>query len=300
MTSLKFGMILPVQAQSTLMRMPWEPDAGPADIANVAKACEAAGFDNVSVCDHVAIPRARAEAMSTVWYDTVATMGWLAAQTERVRLMSQVFIVAYRHPLVTAKSFLTLDALSGGRTILGVGAGHVEGEFDELGVPFHERGKITDEALRTIRASFEDEFGAGDVGQAPRPVQPGGPPIWVGGSSAAALRRAARLGDGWIPQGPPAMGMDGAIELLRTEREKAGRTGPFAINGGGYVYVGEPGWDVPAFTTTGNAEKVAASLRPLSDMGVTHLQMRIPSRSCSELIDQIGLLGSDVMPLLNG
>src|SRR3954454_472743 len=279
MSSLAFGMILPIQAQSTLMRMPWEPDATPADIVTVAQACEAAGFDNVSVCDHVAIPRPRAEAMSTVWYDTVATMGWLAAQTQRVRLMSQVFIVAYRHPLVTAKSFLTLDALSNGRTILGVGAGHVEGEFDELGVPFHERGRITNDALKVIRASFEDEFGAGEVGQAPRPVQPGGPPIWVGGSSNAALRRAARLADGWIPQGPPQIGMDGAVELLRSEREKAGRTGSFAINGGGFLYVGDAGWDIPPYTTSGAPEKVAASLREQAAIGVTHLQVRIPSRS---------------------
>jgi probable F420-dependent oxidoreductase len=299
MSELKFGMILPIQAQSTLMRMPWEPEASAADIVKVAQACEAAGFDNVSVCDHVAIPRARAEAMSTVWYDTVATMGWLAAQTQRVKLMSQVFIVAYRHPLVTAKSFLTLDALSNGRTILGVGAGHVEGEFDELGVPFHERGRITNDALKVIRASFEDEFGAGEVGQAPRPVQPGGPPIWVGGSSNAALRRAARLGDGWIPQGPTEGGMEGAIALLRSEREKAGKTGAFAINSGASLYVGDPGWDVGPYATTGDAEKVAASLRPLSDMGVTHLQLRIPSRSLSELTDQISALGSDVIPLVN-
>src|SRR3954451_9684788 len=112
MSSLAFGMILPVQAQSTLMRMPWEPDATPADIVTVAQACEAAGFDNVSVSDHVAIPRARAEAMSTVWYDTVATMGWLAAQSQRVRPMSQVFAGAYCIPLVTAFSFLWVVRLS--------------------------------------------------------------------------------------------------------------------------------------------------------------------------------------------
>src|SRR3954454_19846194 len=181
MSSLAFGMILPIQAQSTLMRMPWEPDATAADIVKVAQACEAAGFDNVSVCDHVAIPRARAEAMSTVWYDTVATMGWLAAQTQRVRLMSQVFIVAYRHPLVAAKSFLTLDALSKGRTILGVGAGHVEGGFDELRVPFPQRGRTPTPAPTPTRPWCAAGLAAGAGGHAPRPAPPGGPPIWVGG-----------------------------------------------------------------------------------------------------------------------
>ena len=148
--------------------------------------------------------------MQTAWYDTVATLGWLAALTTEVRLLSHVFIPAYRHPLVTAKSFMTLDHLSGGRAILGVGAGHVEGEFDVLGIPFAERGGITDDAVDVIRAAFDDEFPDIDterwsvhgVGQSPRPTQ-AHLPIWVGGSSRPALRRAAERGDGWLPQGPP-------------------------------------------------------------------------------------------------
>ena len=167
--------------------------------------------------------------MQTAWFDTVATLGWLAALTTDVRLLSHVFIPAYRHPLVTAKSFMTLDHLSGGRAILGVGAGHVEGEFDALGIPFAERGGITDDAVDVIRAAFDDEFPDIDtvrfsvhgVGQSPRPTQ-AHLPIWVGGSSRPALRRAAERGDGWLPQGPPPEGMESAVAFLRERRAELG------------------------------------------------------------------------------
>src|SRR3954471_324104 len=296
---VSFGMQLPVQAQSTMIRQDWETTAGPAELLAVTQACDRNGYGFVGVCDPVAIPRARAEAMSTVWYDTVATLSWLGAQTENVQLLSHVFILAYRHPLVTAKSFMTIDALTGGRAILGIGSGHVQAEFEALDVPFTERGRLTDEAIKVIRASFADEFGAGDVGQAPRPVQPAGPPIWVGGSSRPALRRAARLGDGWMPQGPPEQGMESAIADIRAWRDEAGRSDqPFAINGGGSFYVGDPGWDVPAWCVTGNADKLAAAVQDVVDTGVTHVHVRLPSRTCSELTDQIEAFGREVIPLV--
>jgi probable F420-dependent oxidoreductase len=295
---LGFTMQLPVQAQSTLIAQPWEPASGPAELAAVARACDANGFYSVSVCDHVAIPRERAPTMTTTWYDTVATLGWIAGFTARVRLLSHVYVVAYRHPLQTAKAFATLDALSGGRAILGVGAGHVEGEFDALGVPFAQRGRITDEAVMAIRAALSDEWGGGDVGQRPRPVQPGGPPIWVGGSSDAALRRAARLGDGWLPQGPPEGGMATAIATLRRLREDAGRDGPFGIGGGINLYVGQPSFEVPRWTVTGEADKIAATVRDLVALGVNHVAVRIASRTCQEHVDQIAAFGRDVAPLV--
>jgi probable F420-dependent oxidoreductase len=297
---LGFTLQLPVQAQSKLVAQPWEAGAGPRELAAVARACDANGFYSVSVCDHVAIPRERASTMTTTWYDTVATLGWLAACTGRVRLLSHVYVVAYRHPLQTAKAFATLDALSGGRAILGVGAGHVEGEFDALGVPFAERGRITDEAIVAIRAALADEWGGGEVGQRPRPAQPGGPPIWVGGSSGAALRRAARLGDGWLPQGPPEGGMATAIATLQRLRAEAGRDGPFAVGGGVDLYVGRPSFDVPRWAVTGDPDTIAEAVRRLVALGVNHVAVRIPSRSCAEHVDQIAAFGREVAPLVAG
>ena len=298
MVEIKIGMQLPVQAQSRLMAEEWEHRAGPPELLAVAQAADQNGFDYVGVCDHVAIPRDLAPRMTTTWYDTVSTLSWLAGVTKHVRLAATVYIVAYRNPLLTAKAFSTLDALSGGRAVLGVGAGHVVAEFDALKVPFHQRGRITNEAIAAIRAAFADEWGPGDLGQTPRPIQAGGPPIWIGGSTPAAFRRAAELGDGWLPQGPPARGMVAAISEIRQLREAAGRTDrPFAMGGRARVYVGDPGRDVGP-CVRGKPERLAEALADQAAMGVTHLQVRFPSRRSQELVDQILAFGADVLPLL--
>ena len=139
---LAYGMQLPIVAQSPIFAQPWEASAGTPDIVRIAEACDRAGFLYLAVSDHVCIPRERALAMSIVWYDPVATLGFLAAATRQVRLLSYVYVLPYRHPLATAKAFATLDALSGGRVILGVGAGHLEPEFRTLGVDFARRGRL--------------------------------------------------------------------------------------------------------------------------------------------------------------
>jgi len=270
---LAFGMQLPIQAQSTYFVEEWEKTAGARELAAVARACDEAGFAYVAVCDHVAIPRSRADAMSTTWYDTVATLGWLAGITTNVGLLSHVYVAAYRHPLQTAKAFATLDALSEGRAILGVGAGHVEEEFDALGVSFANRGQLTDNAIDQVRALLDDEWAAGDLGQRPRPLQSNGPPIWIGGSSPAAIRRAAERGDGWLPQGPPKEGMAAAIERIHELRAALARDSePFTIG---------------AFGPPGPPEKVAASIPYFEDLGVHQVQVRFPSTSCADLVDQI-------------
>jgi probable F420-dependent oxidoreductase len=298
-TQTHFGMQLPIQALSRLIAEEWEFSAGPSELKSVAQAADRAGFDYIGVCDHVAIPRDLAPRMTTTWYDTVSTLSWLAGVTERVRLASTVYVVAYRNPLLTAKSFATLDYLSGGRAILGVGAGHVAAEFGALGVPFNRRGRMTNNYILAIRDAFADEWGSGDFGQSPRPVQPGGPPIWIGGSTPAAFRRAAELGDGWLPQGPPALGMEATISEIHRLREAAGRADrPFAINGSARLYIGEPSWEVGP-CVTGKPEAVAEAIEVQRRIGATHVQLRIPSRSADELIDQITAFGADVVPLLD-
>jgi probable F420-dependent oxidoreductase len=293
---MRYGMQLPVQSQSTYYAEPWEATAGRDELAAIARACEAAGFDYVAVCDHVAIPADRAAAMSTVWYDTVATLGWLAGVTSSIRLLSHVFVPAYRHPLVTAKAFATLDELSGGRIVLGVGAGHVEGEFDVLGVPFAERGRLTDDAIDGIRRAWSDEFGWGGVGQRPRPRQDGGPPIWVGGSSPAAIRRAATRGDGWLPQGTLKQDMPAAIARLRELRAEAGRTQPFTIGAiAPRMHVGEPDWDVGPNILRGDPERLRAYLADFEAMGVDQVQVRFRSRSIEEYLAQIDAFAEEVM-----
>ncbi len=305
---LVFGMQLPIAAQSTVFVQPWEATAGTDEIRRIAQACDTNGFFYLAVSDHVCVPRDHAKAMSTVWYDTIATLGFLAAATQRVRLLSYVYVVPYRHPLMTAKAFATLDALSGGRVILGVGAGHLQAEFETLGIDFTQRGKLLDEAIDLIAAAFTDEYAEHDgprwtvhgVGQRPRPVQQPRPPIWVGGSTKPALRRAAERGDGWLPQGVPEIGMPAAIDYIRTHRAKVRGDAPIEIGmNAPWMYVGTPSFEVPPTTRTGSGEALAAPLRDMKKLGVSHCGVRFRSRSCDELIDQISAFGSEVAPHLN-
>jgi len=299
-------MQLPIQSQSTLFVQPWEPAAGVAELVQVTHACEAAGFDYVAVCDHIAVPSAQAAAMGTSWWDTIATLSYLAAVTERVRLLSHVYVLPYRHPLAVAKAWATLDALSGGRAILGVGAGHVEGEFAALEVPFAERGRLLDEAIDAVRSALADEFPShrgerwqfDGVGQRPRPVH-GGVPIWVGGSSKPAMRRAAERGDGWLPQGPPEGGMAAGIDFVRSHHAATRGDAPIVLGAlSGPLFVGEPTWDTPR-CVRGPAEKIAAYLRTYSELGVDQIQVGFVSRSADELCEQIAAFATDVAPLVN-
>jgi probable F420-dependent oxidoreductase len=292
--SVVYGMQLPIQAQSKFFVEPWELDAGPAEMAEVAIAADRSGFFYVGVCDHVAIPDDLSPRMGAVWYDTIATLAWIAAQTTNVRLLSSVFNLTYRHPLVTANSFATLDLLSAGRTIIGVGAGHVEKEFAALGVDFGSRGQATDEALRIVDLALREGVVDG-MEIEPRAVQQPRPPIWVGGSAPAAVRRAASLADGWLPQGNPLSDLPAMVELYRETRgDETGDIGAISE----WLYVGEPSWDLDRPAVTGSAERIAQALRAWTAVGVNHLQVRFASRSASELTDQITEFGASVGPLL--
>ncbi|MBV7696636.1 TIGR03619 family F420-dependent LLM class oxidoreductase [Streptomyces sp. TRM70350] len=316
MSVLRYGIQLPVQSQSTIYAEPWEAAAGPEDLVAVARAADRAGFDYIACCDHVAVPRRLAAAMSTVWYDPVATLAHLAAVTERVRLLSHVAVVGLRHPLLTAKQYATLDHLSRGRLILGVGAGHVPEEFEALGVDFRQRGAVLDETIDALRAALgPEEFPAHHgkrydfegLGQRPRPAQ-SRIPLWVGGSSPAAVRRAALKGDGWLPQGDPRDRLPRQIATLRRLRAEAAR-GAAAHGCGGAaftvgaiaepLYVGTPSWDVGRRTISGPPEALAESLRVYRAMGVHQIQVRFRSRDRAELTDQIEAFGSDIGPLLS-
>lgn len=304
---LVFGLQLPIAAQSKTFAQEWEADGGTKDILRIAQACDRSGFFYVAVCDHVAVPRAAAAAMSTTWYDVIATLGFLAAATANVRLLSYVYVAPYRHPLMTAKAFATIDALSGGRAILGVGAGHLQGEFEALGVDFKKRGKLIDEALDAVRLAFLDEYpvhdGAQwqfrDLGVAPRPVQQPRPPIWIGGSTTAALKRAAERGDGWLPQGIPEMGMEKAIDFVRQHRRKTHGDAPIEIGmNSPWLYVGEASFDLGPNTLSGSPDAIAENLRQRSKLGVSHMGVRFKARSCDEFIEQVERFGLQVGPQL--
>ena len=294
--TITFGTQLPIQSQSSLYAAAWESSATPADLLEIAKAADRSGYLYVAVCDHVVIPRDKAAAMGLWWQDCLTTLGWIAAATNNVNLLSHVYVLSYRHPLVAAKGFETLDHLSGGRAIAGIGAGHVEAEFDELGVSFADRGALLDRDLLAFAEALENEY-VGEMGSLPRPVQSPRPPIWIGGSSNPAIRRAAR-NDGWLPQGPATQE---GIDLLMTEREKAGRSDrPMAIGHVviPYVYVGTPKSERRQPCISGSPEQIAETILAGAPSAVTQFQVKFDTDSAGEYAEQVEAFGTQVGPLL--
>ena len=165
------------------------PGTSPDILRRWALTAEGLGFDLLMISDHVAVTPDVAGQYPAPFYEPFTTLAWLAGQTRDIRLGTTVLIVPYRHPLLMARMAANLNDLSGGRLVLGVGVGWAEQEFAALGVPFRQRGRLTDEYLLAMRAAWQD---SGDYRSGPIP-------IWVGGNSDAALRRAARLGDAWHP-----------------------------------------------------------------------------------------------------
>jgi len=169
------------------------PNFGPGTEPGVlrcwAQTVEGLGFDLLMISDHVAVTPDVAEQYPAPFYEPFTTLAWLAGITGRVRLGTTVLIVPYRHPLLIARMAANLNDLSGGRLVLGVGAGWAAQEFGALGVPFRQRGKLTDDYLRAVRAAWADDadYRGGQI------------PIWVGGNSDAGLRRAVDLGEAWHP-----------------------------------------------------------------------------------------------------
>jgi alkanesulfonate monooxygenase SsuD/methylene tetrahydromethanopterin reductase-like flavin-dependent oxidoreductase (luciferase family) len=165
------------------------PGTGPDVLRQWARTVEGLGFDLLMVSDHIAVTPDVARLYPAPFYDPFSTLSYLAGITERVRLGTTVLILPYRHPLLVARMAANLNQFSGGRLVLGVGVGWARREFEALGVPFERRGRMSDENLRAIRTAWEDEadYRSGRI------------PVWVGGNSEAALRRAVRLGEAWHP-----------------------------------------------------------------------------------------------------
>lgn len=293
----------------------------------VAQAAERAGFSFMSVNDHVIVPGKLGSAypytQGGAWsasehghcFDQLAALAFLAGCTNRLKLLTSVMVVPHRPPIQTAKTLATIDVLSNGRLILGVGAGWMEEEFRLLGAPFEERGAATDEYLEAFRqlwtadrpsykgrhVSFED------VIFAPKPLQPGGPPIWVGGESPAAMRRTVKLGNGWYPgNNNQQMLMDtparlkAGIAKLHAVSEKAGRD-PATIDlglivQGPFEWAAQPTQDKSARRMfTGSSDDMRADLAALEEAGVRHVALRLGGETVTESLERIGRFGEEVI-----
>jgi probable F420-dependent oxidoreductase len=225
---------------------------GTGAVLDLARAVEDAGYDQIDMFDHVTMAHpvegrpAGPYPPNMPLLEALVTLGALAAVTRRVGLGTEVLVLPQRQPTLVAKQVATVDVLSGGRVRLGCGVGWQASEFESLGVPFAERGARMDECLQLLRLYWTEPsitfhgrfYHVEAMAMDPKPVQPGGPPIWLGGGSEAALRRVGRLGDGWLAGGgerPETVREK--LAVIRQAAEQAGRD-PAAI--GLQVQLGDP------------------------------------------------------------
>ncbi len=207
---MRLGINSPIVTALPGFHSAWERSAGIVELAAVAEAADRLGFDHLTCSEHFAVPTGIAEERGGTYWDPLATFGFLAARTTRIRLVTQVLVLGYHHPLEVAKRYGTLDLVSGGRLVLGVGVGSIEEEFDLVGADFRARGAVADDALAALRGSLGQRtpehdgphFQYSDVVVDPH-AQQARVPFWVGGYTARSLRRAISLGDGWVPFGLP-------------------------------------------------------------------------------------------------
>ena len=219
------------------------PFVQPERLSHLAETADRCGFESIWTVEHVVIPEGY---KSTYPYaasgkipggedvpipDPLLPLAYAAARTTKLKLATGIVILPQRHPLYVAKELATLDVLSGGRMIFGIGSGWLREEFDSLGLDFGSRGSRTDEAIEAVRVLWREDssrfegkhFNFGPVKSFPKPVQKGGVPIHIGGHSKAAARRAARLGDGFFPMELDAAKLAGLLNYMKEECAKAGR-----------------------------------------------------------------------------
>ncbi|OZG28819.1 putative F420-dependent oxidoreductase [Williamsia limnetica] len=281
----------------------WDTWIGAHEFAEIAVVAEASGFDIVSTTDHPFPSEEWLVGGGHHALDPFVALSFMAATTSRIRLLTFILVAGYRNPYTTAKSAASLDLLSGGRLIAGMGAGYQANEFDVLGASFDDRGPRFDEAIVAMQEAWTGEvidregpfFPAHGHRMLPRPAQRPGPPIWIGGNSKASIRRVAELADGWLPfeqsaamsaiTNTPALQIDQLaerIDQIRDMRSVLGRSADFEV----------------CFTPTARrdsdetADAVAQQIGPLSEAGVTHISVESKTRSMDACLAEIELLGT--------
>ncbi len=293
----------------------WIPNcrhlATPEIIRHAAVRAEQLGYESVWVSDHVVVPRANFGNFGETIFDPLVTLGVIAGATTRVRLGTTVLIVPYRQAVVTAKMVSSLDALSGGRVVLGIGAGWVAAESAMLGVPFAERGPMTDEHLRAMQELWTAEAPrfAGkytrfdDLHFAPRPVQQPHPPIWVGGHGKASLRRAVEFGAAWHLINRPVEELRAGVAELRRLGQARGRAVPPALTLRNDIRILRPGEPAPASShggrvLCGEPAALVDQIAELAGCGVEHLVLEFLAPDGRDLDAQMAGFAERVRPRL--
>jgi probable F420-dependent oxidoreductase len=273
---VKLGIVTPVLTMLPRAHARWEEDASFADVIAVVQEAERLGYHHCTCSEHVGVPVDTARVRGGRYFDPLATFGALSAVTSTIRFATHVLVLGYHHPIAIAKRYGTLDAVSGGRLILGVGVGSLREEFELLGAPFRDRGERADASMRALRAALSRGEVDGFLVD-PSAVQEH-VPLWVGGRTFRSLRRAVELGDGWAPFGLDVAALTqmlGRVDLRD-----------------GFEVILQP--EQPLDPIGDPAASVAA-VRALIDAGATGLNVRVVHHSRAHYCEQLAAL-VDVTP----
>jgi probable F420-dependent oxidoreductase len=277
---MHIGIAPPIVIAHPSVRADWEAGAGIAELTAIARTADRLGYHHLTCSEHVAVPTDVAVERGGTYWDPLATLGFLAAHTGGIRLATQVLVLGYHHPLEIAKRYGTLDVVSGGRLVLGLGVGSLREEFDLLGAHFDDRGARADDALAALRASLSQSrpeyhgrfFDFDGVVVEPHAVQPR-VPLWIGGRTLRSLRRAATLGDGWVPFG---LSLDELCALLG----KVDLPDSFEV----VLSAGAP------LDPIGSRDAVARTLERRRDAGTTVVSATLASTSADHYCEQLDAL----------
>jgi probable F420-dependent oxidoreductase len=272
-------------------------------IAQISQAAETAGFDAVFVTEHTFPEDGWMSTGGHHALDPYVALSFAAAATSTIKVFTYLAVLPYRNPFLTAKAVASLDVLSGGRVILGVGAGYLEAEFKAVGVDFSERNDLCDESIIAIKRAWTEDgmrmegrhFSVEGHTMLPRPIQQPHPPIWVGGNSKRAIRRAVELGDGWMPMpNPRSLGtrrrsapletLDELSALLAYAKEHGaavGRSAPLDVIGMPFDGGGRDGF--------------GDHINELESRGLTWLAVGLPNQTRVQLIEAIGRFGDEII-----
>jgi probable F420-dependent oxidoreductase len=284
---VKVGIVTPVLTRLPGAHAEWEETGGIAQVTRVVEEAERLGYDFCTCSEHVAVPVDAAETRGATYWDPLATFGYLAARTTTIRFATFVLVLGYHHPLAIAKRYGTLDQVSNGRLVLGVGVGSLEDEFVLLGAEFEDRGPMGDDAIRALRAALSDEeptydgeyFTFGGFVVEPAAVQER-VPVWAGGRTARSLRRAVELADGWAPFGLRTAELGEMLERTRETEAWASREEPLDV----IVQNDRP------LDPSAEPDRVAEQLARYRDIGTTALAARFVHHSVEHYCEQLAAL----------
>jgi probable F420-dependent oxidoreductase len=284
---MRLGIVTPVLTRLPRAHASWEDSAGFGEVERVVVEAERLGYSHVTCSEHVAVPRDVASVRGATYWDPLPVFGYLSARTSRIRFATFVLVLGYHHPLAIAKRYGTLDVVSGGRLVLGVGVGSLEEEFALLGAPFDDRGARADDALRALRASFGREEPAYDGTHYSFEgfvIDPCGVqtdvPIWIGGRTARSLRRAVELADGWAPFGLTPGEMATMLDRARSTDAWAARTDDLDV----VLQHDRP------LDPLGDPDGTRAAVEALRVAGATTLNVRFVHHSPDHYCEQLAAL----------